>query len=52
MSYENDFAKHAEPTDVPKIQLIWDSLPSQLARKNKKFLYSASNWIQPGIPIP
>ncbi len=41
MSYENDFAKHAEPTDVPKIQLIWDSLPSQLARENKKFLYSA-----------
>ena len=41
MSYENDFAKHADPTDVPKIQLIWDSLPSQLARKNKKFLYSA-----------
>ncbi len=41
MSYENDFVKHAEPTDVPKIQLIWDSLPSQLARENKKFLYSA-----------
>ena len=41
MSYENDFAKHADPTDVPKIQLIWDSLPSQLARENKKFLCSA-----------
>ena len=41
MSYENDFVKHAEPTDVPKIQLIWDSLPLQLARENKKFLYSA-----------
>lgn len=41
MSYENDFAKHADPTDVPKIQLIWDSLPSQLARENKKFLYCA-----------
>ena len=41
MSYENDFAKHAEPTDVSKIQLIWDSPPSQLARENKKFLYSA-----------
>ena len=40
MSYENDFAKHAEPTDVPKIQLIWDSLPSQLARENKKFQIS------------
>lgn len=41
MSYENDFDKHADPTDVPKIQLIRDSLPSQLARENKKFLYSA-----------
>lgn len=40
-SYQADFAKHAAPIDVPKIQLIWDSLPSQLARENKKFLYSA-----------
>lgn len=39
-SYQADFAKHAAPNDVPKIQLIWDSLPSQLARENKKFLYS------------
>ena len=39
-AYEQDFAKHAEPTDVPKIRLIWNSLPSQLARENKKFLYS------------
>lgn len=40
-AYEHDFAKHADKTDVPKIRLIWDSLPSQLARENKKFLYSA-----------
>ncbi|MBQ6265306.1 MAG: ATP-binding protein [Clostridia bacterium] len=39
-AYEHDFAKHAESTDVPKIRLIWNSLPSQLARENKKFLYS------------
>lgn len=39
-AYEHDFAKHAEPNDVPKIRLIWNSLPSQLARENKKFLYS------------
>lgn len=39
-AYEHDFAKHAEQTDVPKIRLIWNSLPSQLARENKKFLYS------------
>lgn len=39
-AYQSDFGKHTEPTDVPKIKLIWDSLPSQLARENKKFLYS------------
>lgn len=40
-SYERDFAKHAPHFDVPKITLIWNSLPSQLAKENKKFLYSA-----------
>ena len=40
-SFESDFGKHAPVEDVPKIHLIWDSLPSQLARENKKFLYSA-----------
>jgi len=40
-SYEADFGKHAPIIDIPKIHLIWDSLPSQLARENKKFLYSA-----------
>ena len=39
-AYEYDFAKHADPVDVPKIHMIWKSLPSQLARENKKFLYS------------
>ncbi|MGN0635843.1 MAG: ATP-binding protein [Acutalibacteraceae bacterium] len=39
-SYNRDFGKHAPHADVPKITLIWDSLPSQLARENKKFLYS------------
>ena len=39
-AYEYDFAKHADPVDVPKIRMIWKSLPSQLARENKKFLYS------------
>lgn len=41
LSYESDFGKHADKFDVQKIQLIWDSLPSQLAKENKKFLYSA-----------
>lgn len=39
-SYESDFGKHAPEIDVPKIRLIWSSLPSQLARENKKFFYS------------
>lgn len=39
-AYENDFGKHAPSSDVPKIRAIWDSLPSQLSRENKKFLYS------------
>lgn len=38
-AYERDFAKHPEPKDFPKISLIWRSIPSQLARENKKFLY-------------
>ena len=41
ISYESDFGKHANTFDVNKIRLIWDSLPSQLAKENKKFLYSA-----------
>lgn len=41
LSYESDFGKHADKYDVNKIGLIWDSLPSQLAKENKKFLYSA-----------
>lgn len=41
ISYESDFGKHANTFDVNKIILIWDSLPSQLAKENKKFLYSA-----------
>lgn len=39
-AYEADFGKHTPIYDVPKIRLIWDSLPSQLAKENKKFLYS------------
>ena len=44
-SYESDFGKHAPTEDVPKIRYIWQSLPSQLARENKKFLYSV---VRPG----
>ena len=38
-AYERDFAKHPSVSEFPKISLIWKSLPSQLARENKKFIY-------------
>jgi predicted AAA+ superfamily ATPase len=38
-AYERDFAKHPDPKDYPKISFVWKSIPSQLARENKKFLY-------------
>lgn len=38
-SYERDFAKHPDVREFPKISMIWRSVPSQLARENKKFLY-------------
>lgn len=40
-SYLLDFAKHASSTDIPKLSHIWNSIPSQLARENKKFMFSA-----------
>jgi len=40
-SYLLDFAKHASATDIPKLGLIWDSIPSHLAKENKKFMFSA-----------
>lgn len=38
-AYERDFAIHPEKSEFPKISMIWKSIPSQLARENKKFLY-------------
>jgi uncharacterized protein len=38
-AYERDFAKHPEPKEFPKISLLWKSIPSQLSRENKKFIY-------------
>lgn len=38
-AYERDFAKHPDVSEVPKISMIWKSIPSQLARENKKFIY-------------
>ena len=39
-SYQSDFAKHTDGFETQKISLVWNSLPSQLAKENKKFLYS------------
>ena len=57
-SYESDFSKHVDVSDANKISLIWNGIPSQLARENKKFVYqvikegarareyeSALNWL-------
>lgn len=40
-SYTHDFSKYADPTDIMKIMEIWDKIPAQLARENKKFMFSA-----------
>ena len=45
-AYELDFSKHAEKKDVPKLGYIWSSIPSQLSRENKKFIYKA---VKPGV---
>ena len=39
--YMNDISKHAPKTEIPKISLVWNSIPSQLAKENKKFIYGA-----------
>jgi len=38
-TYENDFSKHAPKNIVPKLRYLWSSVPSQLAKENKKFIY-------------
>lgn len=38
-AYEVDFSKHAPLEVVPRIQMVWRSIPSQLAKENKKFVY-------------
>ena len=57
-AYESDFSKHTQNSEANKISLIWNSIPSQFAKENKKFLYqvikegarareyeSALNWL-------
>lgn len=38
-AYEQDFSKHAPHEIVPRIRLLWNSIPNQLAKENKKFVY-------------
>lgn len=40
-AYRYDFSKHAPSNEVPRINMVWDSIPSQLAKDNKKFIYGA-----------
>lgn len=37
--YRQDFSKHAEPALTERLNQVWDSIPSQLARENRKFIY-------------
>lgn len=38
-AYEQDFSKHAPNDAVPRIRMLWNSIPSQLSKENKKFIY-------------
>ena len=40
-AYEQDFSKHAPPETVPRIRMVWQSIPSQLAKENRRFVYGA-----------
>ena len=39
--YAKDFSKHAPSREVPRINMVWQSIPAQLAKENKKFIYGA-----------
>lgn len=39
--YEADFSKHAPASEVTRIRMVWQSIPAQLAKENKKFIYGA-----------
>lgn len=38
-AYEQDFSKHAPNEIIPRLRMLWNSIPSQLAKENKKFIY-------------
>lgn len=39
--YRSDMSKHVTPNEATRISMVWQSIPSQLARENKKFVYGA-----------
>ena len=39
LDYEQDFSKHAPSNIVPRIRQLWNNIPTQLAKENKKFIY-------------
>jgi predicted AAA+ superfamily ATPase len=39
IAYEQDFSKHAPKETVPRIRMLWNSIPAQLAKENRKFIY-------------
>lgn len=38
--YKHDFSKHAPSSEVPRVNMVWESVPQQLAKENKKFSFS------------
>ena len=38
-AYEQDFSKHAPNNIVPRLRMVWQSIPAQLAKENRKFIY-------------
>lgn len=38
-SYDSDFSKHVPNSEVPRIRMVWNSIPAQLSKENKKFIY-------------
>lgn len=39
LAYEQDFSRHVPNREVPRVRLVWNSIPSQLSKENKKFIY-------------
>lgn len=39
--YRRDFSKHVPSQQIPRINMVWDSIPAQLAKDNQKFIYGA-----------